>query len=306
MGSAGARLKEILQSDSLEFLMEAHNGLSARIVEETGFRGIWASGLCISATLGLRDNNEASWTQIVQIAEFMADAVHIPILLDGDTGHGNFNTVRRLVRKVEQRGIAGLCIEDNVYPKTNSYLTKTGSALADTDEFSGRIRAAKDTQRDPGFCILARTEALIAGRGLNEALTRATAYSQAGADAIIVHSKSSTAEEILGFMELWDGRCPVVIIPTTYPTTPTTVFSRAGISLVIWANHILRSSISAMRESARQICQEQSVANVSEKIASIQDIFDLQDMEEYALAEARYLPETRRPLLRCADKARTY
>src|SRR5690348_11655815 len=106
------QFKQLLHSNEIEFLMEAHNGLSAKIVEETGFKGIWASGLSISAALGVRDNNEASWTQVLDVVEFMSDATTIPILLDGDTGYGNFNNMRRLVHKLEQRGVAAVCIED--------------------------------------------------------------------------------------------------------------------------------------------------------------------------------------------------
>ena len=102
------RLKQLIQSPELSFLMEAHSGLSAKIAEQAGFEGIWASGLSISAMLGLRDNNEASWTQVLEVAEFMSDATGVPILLDGDTGYGNFNSEGRLVRKLEQRGIAGV------------------------------------------------------------------------------------------------------------------------------------------------------------------------------------------------------
>src|SRR5437773_6012824 len=170
------QFKRLLQSKHLEFLMEAHNALSARIVEETGFSGIWASGLSISASLGVRDNNEASWTQILEVVEFMADATSIPILLDGDTGYGNFNSARRLVQKLEQRGVAGVCIEDKLFPKTNSFLRGTAQPLADKDEFAGKIRAAKEAQRDDDFVVVARVEALIAGHGLVEALARAEAY----------------------------------------------------------------------------------------------------------------------------------
>ena len=101
-----ARLRKLLTSPETSFIMEAHNGLSARIVEEAGFQGIWGSGLTISSQFGVRDNNEASWTQIIELLEFMSDASSLPILLDGDTGYGNFNNVRRLVRKLCQRGIA--------------------------------------------------------------------------------------------------------------------------------------------------------------------------------------------------------
>ena len=182
--SRSAQLRRMLQSAELEFLMEAHNGLSARIVREAGFKGIWASGLSISAQFGVRDNNEASWTQVVDVLEFMADASDLPILLDGDTGYGNFNNMRRLVRKLEQRGIAGVCIEDKQFPKTNSFLNGERQPLAEIEEFVGKIAAGKDTQTDPNFSIVARVEALIAGWGMDEALRRAEAYRLAGADAI--------------------------------------------------------------------------------------------------------------------------
>src|SRR5258706_7409403 len=120
------QFRQLLKANRLEFLMEAHNGLSATIVEETGFKGIWASGLSISAALGVRDNNEASWTQVLEVVEFMADATTVPILLDGDTGYGNFNSARRLVTKLEQRGIAGVCIEGELFPKTDSFIRRTG------------------------------------------------------------------------------------------------------------------------------------------------------------------------------------
>src|SRR6185437_14280288 len=213
-----AALRRMLLSDRLEFLMEAHNGLSARIVREAGFHGIWASGLSISAQFGVRDNNEVSWTQVVDMLEFMADASDLPILLDGDTGYGNFNNVRRLIRKLEQRGIAGVCIEDKVFPKTNSFLNGERQPLADIDEFCGKIAAGKATQLDPDFSIVARVEALIAGWGMEEALRRA------GADAILIHSKLSRPDEILTFAREWAGRAPLVIVPTKYYSTPTDVF----------------------------------------------------------------------------------
>src|SRR5687768_1868382 len=162
------QFRALLESSRTEFLMEAHNGLSARIVEEAGFKGIWASGLSISAALGVRDNNEASWTQVLETVEFMSDAVQVPILLDGDTGFGNFNNVRRLVRKLEQRGVAALCIEDKLFPKTNSFIDEK-QPLANIEEFSSKIKAAKDTQWDSDFSVIARVEAFIAGRSLGEA-----------------------------------------------------------------------------------------------------------------------------------------
>lgn len=288
--SKAAQLKSMLTSPDLEFIMEAHNGMSAKIVEETGFKGIWASGLSISAALGVRDNNEASWTQVLEVLEYMADATTIPILVDGDTGYGNFNNLRRVVKKFCQRGIAGICIEDKLFPKTNSFIGEN-QPLADMDEFCGKIKAGKDSQTDPDFQLVARIEALIAGWGLDEALKRAYAYHQAGADALLIHSKQSTADEVLAFLKEWGDRCPVVIVPTKYYQTPTDEFRKAGASLVIWANHNMRSAITAMRETSRQIFRDEHLQGVEPNVVSVKGVFDLQGNEELSEAEKRYLPK---------------
>ncbi len=285
------QLKQMLQSNQLEFIMEAHNGLSARIVEEAGFKGIWGSGLTLSASLGVRDNNEASWTQVLDMMEFMSDATTIPILLDADTGYGNFNNVRRLVHKLEQISIAGMCLEDKLFPKTNSFINSEQQPLADIEEFAAKIKAAKDTQQDPDFCVVARVESLIAGWELDEALKRAEAYYLAGADAILMHSKLKTADQILAFLREWQNRCPVVIVPTTYYNTPTSAYEEAGVSLVIWANHLLRASIKAMQQTAAQIYQERTISSIEGQVVTVKEIFRLQNAAELEAAEQRYLPK---------------
>ncbi|MBO6521910.1 MAG: phosphoenolpyruvate mutase [Rhodospirillales bacterium] len=283
-------LKGMLQSPELEFIMEAHNGLSAKIVEEAGFKGIWASGLSMSAALGVRDSNEASWTQVLDVLEFMSDASSLPILVDGDTGWGNFNNLRRAVQKFHQRGIAGICIEDKLFPKTNSFIGE-GQPLADMDEFCGKIKAGKDSQLDDDFQIVARVEALIAGWGLDEALRRAEAYHEAGADAILIHSKKSTSDEVVSFLREWGDRSPVVLVPTKYYTTPTSVFEEAGASMVIWANHNMRAAITAMREATNRIFRDKSLEGVEREVVTVSDVFDLMGNAELADAERRYLPK---------------
>ncbi|MFC5468808.1 phosphoenolpyruvate mutase [Cohnella suwonensis] len=289
-----SRLKHLINSQSLEFLMEAHNGLSAKIVEETGFKGIWASGLSISAGLGVRDNNEASWTQVLDVLEFMSDATSIPILLDGDTGYGNFNNARRLVTKLEQRNIAGVCIEDKLFPKTNSFINGQAQPLADIDEFCGKIKAMKDTQTDDDFMVVARVESFIAGWGLEETLRRAEAYRQAGVDAVLIHSRRSDISEIESFMKEWQGRLPVVVVPTKYYETPTRRFVDLGISVAIWANHNLRTSIAAMQKISERIFKEESIANAESDIVSLEEVFRLQRAEELQEAERKYLPSGNR------------
>lgn len=292
--SKAAHLKALITSQRTEFLMEAHDGLSAKIAEEAGFAALWASGLAISSSLAVRDSNEASWTQVLDVLEFMADATSVPILLDGDTGYGNFNNLRRLVTKLEQRGIAGVCIEDKLFPKTNSFINGEEQELADVGEFCGKLRAAKETQIDPNFCVVARTEAFIAGLGLGEVLLRAEAYRRSGADAILVHSKRADCSEIDAFMKEWAGRHPVVIVPTKYYATPTEHFERLGISLVIWANHSIRAAVNAIQQVTRTIAADRHLRNVEGGIASVAELFRLCGADELLEAEKRYLPTTGR------------
>ena len=286
-----SQFRSLLNSPKLEFLLEAHNGISAKIAEESGFKGLWAGGLAIAAQYGVRDSNEASWTQVLEILEFMADATSIPIMLDGDTGYGNFNNVRRLVQKLEQRGIAAVCIEDKLYPKTNSFIDGNKQELANIDEFCSRIKAGKDAQKDDEFSIITRVEAFISGWGLGEAIKRAEAYHEAGSDGILIHSARSEPSEIIAFKNEWGDRLPVIIVPTKYYSTPTEIFSQVGISMAIWANHMIRSSIESMQQTAASIIQKKSVVALEDKIASVSEIFRLQGVSELLEAEEMYLPK---------------
>ncbi len=284
-------LRGLLQRPSGTFFMEAHSGLSAKIVEQAGFSGIWASGLSIASSLGVRDCNEISWTQLLSTLEFMIDGVDIPILVDGDSGFGNFNNCRRFVRKLGQLGAAGVCLEDKLFPKMNSFIGE-GQPLADIDEFCGRIRAASDFRHRDEFVIVARTEALISGKGQAEARRRAHAYAAAGADAILIHSKSARPDEVLEFARTWDRPQPLVIVPTTYASTQTSVFLDAGITNIIWANHNLRASTTAMVELCQAIQSAEAVAEHEPRIAPLAQVFALLDYDELATAERSYLPAT--------------
>ena len=287
------QLKNLLTSGRTEFILEAHNGLSAKIVEEAGFRGIWGSGLALSAQHAVRDNNELSWTQVIDNLEFMSDATSIPILLDGDTGYGDFNNMRRLVQKLEQRNIAGVCIEDKLFPKTNSFIQGEQQELENIETFCGKIQAGKDAQDDDDFCIVARVEAFIAGWGLEEAIRRGEAYRRAGADAILIHSKLSRPDEVLQFAREWGNRCPLVIVPTKYYSTPTEVFRDNNISLVIWANHMIRATITALQKTARIIHKTESLLDIEGQAATVSEIFRLQGADELLKAEKIYAGSAR-------------
>jgi phosphoenolpyruvate phosphomutase len=287
-------LRRLVTRPELAFLLEAHDGLSARIAVEAGFEGVWASGLTMSASFGVRDNNELSWSQVVDHVGFLADAAGAaPVLVDGDTGYGNFNNMRRLVRKLEQVGAAGVTIEDKLFPKTNSFLRSEQQPLAEIEEFCGKIKAGKDSQRDSDFVLVARVEALIAGWGLGEAIRRAEAYHLAGADAILIHSRLASPAEILAFLDEWANRAPVVLVPTKYWRTPTAEFRARDVSVVVWANHLLRAGIGAMQATARQLRAEQSLLNVEPQVVPLPEVFRLQGDGELEEAERRYLPAAR-------------
>jgi phosphoenolpyruvate phosphomutase len=287
------KFRQLLCPGKPGLIMEAHNGLSAKIVQNSGFKGIWGSGLSISAALGVRDANEASWTQVLEVINFMNDATDLPILLDGDTGYGNFNNARRLVQKLDQLGVAGVCLEDKIFPKTNSLLDAK-QELADIKEFCGKIRACCDSKLSKDFVVVARIEAFIAGAGLEEALKRANEYEQAGADAILVHSKKATPIEIKEFMTEWNkkqNRAPIIIVPTTYFTTYEE-FANLGCALIIWANHNMRASVFAMERVCKQIYDEVSIKNLKD-ISTVKHVFELQNEDELQEAEKKYLSDAK-------------
>lgn len=285
--SVGRQLSDLLTADEPCQLMGAYDGLSARIAIAEGFSALWASGLCMSTARGVRDSDEASWTELLDLVETMVEATSVPVLVDGDTGYGNFNTARRFSARAERIGAGGVCLEDKVFPKMNSFFGNA-HALAPTSEFCGKIKACKDAQRDCDFVVMARTEALIVGRPLEEALARAEAYAEAGADALFIHSRKPTPVQIAAFMARYDRRVPVVIAPTTFHTPSVEEFGQLGVSGVIWANHSMRAAFAAMRDVCQQIRADRSISGVESQVASLKEVFGLLDYQALDRDEAHY------------------
>ncbi|MEC0594647.1 phosphoenolpyruvate mutase [Bacillus spizizenii] len=281
------KLRELLYSNQVVRVMGAHNGLSAKLAEQAGFHAIWASGLEISASYAVPDANILTMTENLQAAVVMNESTSIPIICDCDSGYGSVNNVIRMVKEYERNGIAGICIEDKQFPKLNSFV-KGSQKLADIDEFSNKIRAAKDVQKNPNFIVIARIEALIAGQGMDEALNRAYAYEAAGADAILIHSKENQPNEIKEFVKQFTGAVPIVIVPTTYPHITVKEMELLGINMVIYANHGLRSSIKAMQETFSQILLDGNTVGVEDNIVSMKTVFELQGMYDMRKQEDMY------------------
>lgn len=272
----------------------AHDGLGARLVEEAGFAAVWASGLEISASAAVPDANILGMAPFLAAAVEMDSATRLPVIADCDTGFGNSSNVIHMVRRYESAGIAAVCIEDQRFPKLNSLLPGR-QELAPVSEFVGKILAATETRRSDDFIVMARTEALIAGQGLGEALRRAEAYRRAGADLILIHSRAPDAGEVLAFLSEWGGRAPVALVPTTYPQLTVSDLHAAGASLIIHANHGLRAAVAAMTDVLARLHHDGRAADVEPALASLKRVFSLQGMDALRQDEVRYLRGAARP-----------
>src|SRR5688500_15692932 len=169
-------LRALIRRPGAIVVAGAHNALASRLVQEAGFDAIWASGLEISASFGVPDADILTMTEHLDVVRTMVRTSGIPVIADCDAGYGNAINVARTIRLYEEIGVGGVCIEDNVFPKQNSFYTRDVVPLASIPEQVGKLRAAKDTQRSSDFVLIARTEAFIAGHGLQAALDRANAY----------------------------------------------------------------------------------------------------------------------------------
>ena len=286
MNKAKILRKQLADRDVVR-IVGAHDGLGSKLIAKSGFEGVWASGLEISASYGVPDANILTMTDYLERACEMNEASTLPVIADCDTGYGNVNNVIHLVEKYERNGIAGICIEDKIFPKMNSFVSGK-QELANIDEFSGKIEAAKNTQKSKDFFVIARVEALIAGWGMEEAIKRANIYADAGADAILIHSKKKEPDEIIEFCKLFN-KLPKVVVPTTYPTFNEKEMPKLGIKIVIYANHILRSSIKAINETLGEISKTKELSSVDRKITSLSEVFELQGVKQLKHNEEKYL-----------------
>ncbi|MBI1773998.1 MAG: phosphonopyruvate hydrolase [Proteobacteria bacterium] len=288
--SNGTKLRGRMAERGLVHIMAAHSPLSALLAEEAGFDGLWASGFELSALFGLADVSLISMTQHLDMLRAMAERSSLPIVADIDTGFGNAINVIHAVAQYERAGAAAVVIEDKTFPKVTSLVADGRQELLRTEEFQGKIAAAIATRQDPGFLVIARTEALIAGLGEAEALKRAAAYEEAGADMILIHSKQKTPDEVESFTRAWKGRVPITIVPTAYPDlTEARIKASGKIKMVIYGNHAIRASVTAMKDAFARIRRDGGIQNVHHDIVSVEEIFRLQKMDRIKADEKRFL-----------------
>jgi phosphoenolpyruvate phosphomutase len=268
----------------------AHSGLTGRLGQNADFDLIWGSGFEISASHGLPDANILTMSDLVLQCQLIAEAVDVPVVADCDNGFGNAINAAVTVQKLHRAGVAGACIEDNTFPKRCSFYGDVQRALVPVAEHALKIKACRDAVPDEDFFLIARTEAFIAGEGLSAALERAHAYAEAGADAILVHSKKSTAEELEQFAALWrNAPVPLVAVPTTYDTVPAERLFQLGYRVVIFANHSLRSEIKAVETSLQRLRAAGHASVLRDQMVELGHVFELVGLPDLQRDEKIYL-----------------
>jgi len=270
-------LRKDLESKSILKIGGAFDAMSAKLVEINGFDAIWAGSFAISATHALPDASILTMTEFLYAATNMEAACNIPIIADCDTGFGGPSNVSHMVKKYEKSGIAAICIEDKTFPKKNSFLENSKQELLSEKEFVAKIIAAKEAKENPNFMLIARTEALISGMGIKEAIKRANAYEKAGADAILIHSKQNSPDEIFEFSESWGGTLPLVVVPTSFPTVRLDELISHRIKMIIYANQTLRVTHAIISKLLKQLKNSTSISDISEDMSSMEEIFQLQE-----------------------------
>ncbi len=285
------KLRQLLQRPGIIKAVGAHDALSAKLIERAGFDAIWASGFAISASLKcIPDASFITSSEQLEVERHIAEAVSIPIIADCDTGYGNALNVMRTVNDRERAGVAAICIEDNVYPKRCSFYAGVRRELIPIEEHCGKVHAAKAAQMYPEFVIIARTEALIAGWGREEALKRAEAYAEAGADAVLIHSKAPTFDELRAVAKAWSGRVPLVVVPTIFDQTTAAEMEEAGFKVVIYANQMVRASIRAMRDALEVIKKDTRPGSVNDQIVKLKEVYEVVGVPQMEEDEKRFLP----------------
>jgi phosphoenolpyruvate phosphomutase len=252
-------------------LAGAHDALTARLVEEAGFDGVWAGSLEITVSHGVPDTGELPLAEAVERVAEMTAAVRIPLLVDAENGGGD---PARVVRELEAAGAAGIAIEDKAHPRFNS-LVDAPHRLRDIGAFCDALQAALAERRSPAFAVVARVEALVAGEPCAAALARCEAYAEAGADAVILHSRSSDGADLLETLQGLRLGVPIGVIPTAYYRLSAARLRRAGASFAIYANHGVRAQVEAVRRVLRSIVESGSSEAVEPLIASVPEIMEL-------------------------------
>jgi len=281
------RLRRLLGAKPLSRFLEAHNGLTGVIVENTEvevdgrirtYDGIWCSSLTESTVKGKPDIEAVDVSDRIQTLNEILEVTTLPVIFDGDTG-GLKEHFQFTVRSLERLGVSAIIIEDKTGLKKNSLLgLEVPQTQASIEEFSQKISAGKRAQVTDEFMIIARLESLVLGKDVEDALERAKAYLAAGADGIMIHSKADIPDEIFDFCRAYNelpNRAPLIAVPSTYNAVTETELAQAGVNVVIYANQLLRAAFPAMNEVAHSILKHERSSEADDNLMSVGDILKL-------------------------------
>lgn len=284
-----SRLKKLLNIVPIIKTIEVHSGLTGLIAEKTviadnnhidQFDAMWISSLCDSTEKGKPDIELVDMTSRFRTINDIMEVTTKPIIFDGDTG-GIAEHFVYTVRSLERMGVSAVIIEDKVGLKKNSLFgTEVKQTQDDIEHFCEKIRAGKNAQLSEDFMIIARIESLILEAGMDDALKRAFAFRDAGADGIMIHSRKKEPDEILEFCDKFrvnDDETPIVVVPSSFNTITEEELIEHGVNIVIYANQLLRAAFPAMQNAAKSILKNHRAHEIDEKLLSIKDIITLID-----------------------------
>jgi len=280
-------LRRLIKAKPIVRIMEAHNGLSGLIVEETfieengvrrDFDGIWESSLTDSASKGKPDTSTVDISSRVSTIDQIMEVTTKPMIVDADNG-GLTEHFLYTVRTLERLGVSAVIIEDKIGPKRNSLFGTEVTQTQDTkEEFADKISQGKRAQVTKDFMIIARIESLILEMGMNDALERAKAYVESGVDGIMIHSRRKEADEIIEFCKTFRmdfPSIPLVVVPSSFNSITEEELAEAGVNIVIYANHMLRSAFPAMKKTAESILTHHRAKEAGEYCLSIKEVISL-------------------------------
>ncbi|MEE3466949.1 MAG: phosphoenolpyruvate mutase [Eubacterium sp.] len=281
------RLRRVMELTPIVKTIEVHSGLTGLIAEHTQvvdeksiaqYDAMWISSLCDSTAKGKPDIELVDMTSRFHTIDEVMEVTTKPIIFDGDTG-GLTEHFVYTVRTLERMGVSAVIIEDKIGLKKNSlYGTEAGQTQASVEEFCEKLRAGKNAQLSDDFMIIARVESLILERGMADALSRAFAYRDAGADGIMIHSRQKSPDEILEFCDKFrefDKDTPLVVVPSSYNTVTEDELAVHGVNIVIYANQLLRAAFPAMKKVAQSILKYHRGAEADEDLMPIDEILGL-------------------------------
>ena len=284
-------IKNLLNdTNNVNLICGASNAMIAKLAENAGFDGVWLSSFEMHAWNRFPDASILNVADYADAIGKIADRINVPILVDADEGGPSAINTIRMAREYSKAGAWGICIEDNPSPKRCSFYGMK-KELEKTSVTVGKIKAALEKNNKDGFAVVARTEALIQGRGIDVAIERAKAYTNAGCDGFLIHNKNNTPDEVMRFCDRYykeNLTTPLVIVPTTYNQMTVDQMRNCGVSLAIYANYSIRATVKVLEKMFQSVIDSETLSAGNDFVVPMTTIFDLIAVDEMKENQEKY------------------